>query len=633
MRLFRAIGFTQKAWAISLIFSIPILVLGWQYFSGNQAQIDFTRKERHGVAALREFVPVLKGIIDVRNATRAQLGGFDAAAAYTDARARTDAALQRLQSALATQGDPLELTAPVARLKERWDATAAAERGVDAEGRTVFGPVTTASVELLNTIGDRSNLVLDPDLDSFYLVNATVLTLPRTLEDAGQIWGWGTFATLRGGIGSEHESKWQVWSARLEAGVDEARDSLRRALAANPGLETRLDASALDQALALRKAGQAAVFEADGPRPAAYFAQGAAAVSRLEALQIDLLGVLDELLAVREQRLQHARLATWGALIVSLLLAAYLFKSFRKVLEGGLSEVTFHLHSMREGDLTTRPRAWGKDEVAGLMVTLSQMQESLTRIVSNVRSASEHLVVSSGQITGGADDLSARTEQSAANLQQSAAAMEQISATVMQSAELARSAVRLATDNTRAATQGGEVIRSTVTTMQGIHAGSSRISDIIGTIEGIAFQTNLLALNAAVESARAGEAGRGFAVVAAEVRALAQRTTTAALEVKALITANVQQVASGSEVADRAGLSMEHIVGTTRQVHELLDRIASGAAEQALSVAQTTQAIHQLDDMTQQNAALVEQTAAAASSMKSQAESLAAEVARFKVSA
>jgi methyl-accepting chemotaxis protein len=293
--------------------------------------------------------------------------------------------------------------------------------------------------------------------------------------------------------------------------------------------------------------------------------------------------------------------------------------------------VAFHINAMRDGDLTTRPRAWGSDEAAGLMQTLADMQASLRKIVSQVRGASSHIVVASTQIASGAMDLSTRTEESAANLQQTAAAMEEVSATVSRGSDTVDQATALAVTNAAAAERGGTVVAQVVETMQGINVASGRISDIIGTIDGIAFQTNILALNAAVEAARAGEQGRGFAVVASEVRALAQRSGAAAREIKTLITASVEQVEGGVRVVREAGQTMTEMQGSARRVRELLEAVAQGSREQTQGVTQSTEAVQELDKVTQQNAALVEQTAAAAGSLKDQAEALAAGVAQFKL--
>jgi methyl-accepting chemotaxis protein len=296
-----------------------------------------------------------------------------------------------------------------------------------------------------------------------------------------------------------------------------------------------------------------------------------------------------------------------------------------------LREVAFHIDAMRDGDLTTSPRAWGADEAARLMETLSQMQLSLRQIVSQVRGSSDGIVSASTEIASGAADLSSRTEQSAANLEETASAMEQIAATVRSNEETLAEATKLATNNAQVAEKGGQIIGQVVTTMQGINSASTRIGDIIGTIDGIAFQTNILALNAAVEAARAGEQGRGFAVVASEVRALAQRSAAAAREIKTLITGSIEQVEGGVRVVQQAGTAMTDMVSGARRVRELLAEVAVGAREQTQGVAQTARAVQDLDNATQQNAALVEQTAAAAGSLNQQAHDLATEVSRFKL--
>jgi len=259
------------------------------------------------------------------------------------------------------------------------------------------------------------------------------------------------------------------------------------------------------------------------------------------------------------------------------------------------------------------------------------MQDSLRHMVMSVRATSDGIVHSSGDIAFGAMDLSARTEKTAANLQQTAASMEQISATMRQASDHVLQAATLARSNADLALRGGQVMGQMVATMEQIHSASSKIGDIIGVIDGIAFQTNILALNAAVEAARAGEAGRGFAVVAQEVRALAQRSAGAAREIKGLIGASVEKVATGTGIVREAGATIDEIVGNAGKVKELLEQIATGAREQTSGVGQIGQAVAELDRMTQQNAALVEQTASAASAMKEQAHTLATDVARFQV--
>ena len=336
---------------------------------------------------------------------------------------------------------------------------------------------------------------------------------------------------------------------------------------------------------------------------------------------------VDDLHAILLADIERTAIVLVGVLLV----AGYLFLCFYKVMDGGLNETRRHLHAITEGDLSSSPSPWGHDEAAELMRDLARMQDSLRHMVLRVRVTSDQIVHSSDEIANGAMDLSARTEQAAANLEESAASMEEISATVTSSAEHTAEASQLARQNAQTAADGGRVMQEVARTMEGIRTSSARIADIIGTIDGIAFQTNILALNAAVEAARAGEQGRGFAVVASEVRMLAQRSAEAAKEIKTLISSSVEQVEAGTATVNRAGETIGQIVTGSQRVDQLLGEVASGAREQSLGIAQIGQAVQELDRATQQNAALVEETAAASSTMKQQADSLAGEVARFRL--
>ncbi|MDE2372492.1 MAG: cache domain-containing protein [Burkholderiales bacterium] len=323
----------------------------------------------------------------------------------------------------------------------------------------------------------------------------------------------------------------------------------------------------------------------------------------------------------------------WVGLIVvaGAAMAGYLFLCFYRVMDGGLKETRRHLRAMTSGDLTTSPSPWGRDEAAQLMQELRAMQDSLRGMVRRVRHSSDEIVHSSSEIASGAMDLSGRTEQAAANLEESAASMEEIASTVKNTTSHTEEASRMARSNAEAAAEGGRVMRDVMATMDGIRTSSTKIEEIIGTIDAIAFQTNILALNAAVEAARAGDQGRGFAVVAGEVRMLAKRSAEAAREIKTLIGRSVEQVAAGTGIVRKAGAAIEQIVASSQRVDQLLGEVATGAREQNLGIGQIGLAVQELDRMTQQNAALVEQTAGAASAMKEQAQVLFSEVARFKM--
>ncbi len=284
------------------------------------------------------------------------------------------------------------------------------------------------------------------------------------------------------------------------------------------------------------------------------------------------------------------------------------------------------------GDLTSQMQVQGRDETAALQRALLDMQQSLARVVGQVRSSAESIAVASAEVATGNTDLSSRTEQTASSLQQTASSMEQITGSVRQSAEAAHQARQLADSAADVAQRGGSMVAQVVQTMGEIDRSSQKIADIIGTIDGIAFQTNILALNAAVEAARAGEQGRGFAVVASEVRSLAQRSAAAAKEIKQLIGDSVERVGTGSRQVQEAGGTMEQIVSSVKRVTQMIAEVTTTANEQSEGIGQVNGTVSQLDQMTQQNAALVEQSAAAAESLKEQARKLNEVIAIFRTS-
>ena len=286
---------------------------------------------------------------------------------------------------------------------------------------------------------------------------------------------------------------------------------------------------------------------------------------------------------------------------------------------------------LAEGDLTSTVRPAGNDETTHLLKAMERMQSSFGGIVRAVKSNSQHVATSSTEIAQGNNDLSNRTEQQASALEKTAASMEELSSTVKQNADNARQANALAVSASSVAVKGGEVVGQVVETMKGINESSRKISDIISVIDGIAFQTNILALNAAVEAARAGEQGRGFAVVASEVRSLAGRSAEAAKEIKSLIGASVARVEQGTTLVDQAGVTMTEVVSSIKRVTDIMGEISAASNEQATGVAQVGEAVTEMDRTTQQNAALVEQMAAAASSLKAQANELVQSVAVFQL--
>ncbi|MBL0142063.1 MAG: MCP four helix bundle domain-containing protein [Betaproteobacteria bacterium] len=337
--------------------------------------------------------------------------------------------------------------------------------------------------------------------------------------------------------------------------------------------------------------------------------------------------------ALEEAAASGARLAmiVYVAAVFVVLVAALIGWLIVSSVTAPLREAVAVARRVASGDLTSRIEPKGRDEPAELLAALRDMNDSLGRMVNQIRSGAESIAVGAAQVAAGNQSLASRTEEHASSLEETASTLEEFATTVKQNAEHAKQASQFAASASATAQEGGEVVSKVVTTMQEVTVSSKRISDIIGVIDGISFQTNILALNAAVEAARAGEQGRGFAVVASEVRSLAQRSAASAKEIRGLIETSVGKVESGARLVEQAGKTMGELVDSVRKVDGIMVEIASASREQSSGIDQINRAITQMDSVVQMNASLVEEATAAATSMANQASGLTRSVAQFRV--
>ncbi|MFM2345607.1 MAG: hypothetical protein RL654_360 [Pseudomonadota bacterium] len=639
--LIHRLSLSRKFGLLALLCALMLAPPMTYYIVDAHSELRYTQHEVAGLAPSAAMLKLIKLTQQHRGLTATVLGGKAEAEGQRAERQReVDQALGVLAEQASAIADP-KFTEGWQRMQQQWKTLS-----TQIAQRQLAGPASFAAhselvelqIDLHGRVVSHYGLDLDPEPVSYHLIIATMTQMPRLTEQLGKARGLGSAILASGEISVTARATLSGLSEAARGDLHSTLVTLDKALEHDPALRERLTGpieqarASVDQA---REVMRTRITEAESPTmpPAEYFQAVTRAIDQLFAVHAQASEALKASLQARTDRLQRNEWLVLGLSVLMVGLCGLLARS----IVGSILQATDDARRMAEriaaGDLSSERLRAGEDELGRMMQAMEAMRLSLTEVVGTVRENAVSVAAASAQIAQGNIDLSSRTEQQAAALQQTAATMDQLGATVNHNADHAREADGLAREASALASRGGEMVSQVVGTMGGISEASRKIGDIIGVIDSIAFQTNILALNAAVEAARAGEQGRGFAVVATEVRNLAQRSAEAAREIKALISTSVERVEQGVSLVDQTGRSVGEVVESIRRVSSIVAQISAASAEQSTGVAQVGQAVTQMDRATQQNAALVEQSAAAAGTLKSQAEQLVDAVARFRVTA
>lgn len=639
-RLIANLRVWQKFTLVGLLGLVMVAVPTALVVKANLGSVTAALAEKDGLGPSGVALKLIQLTQQHRGLSASLLAGNDSVGQTRQSKQdELDQALGNMAAVLLGSLSDVVLMARADKIKSDWQALAGAV-GSKAIGSPESFRLHTALVAqqlaLLEAIVDLSGLAVDPDIAGHYIISAVLGDLPQLTEHLGQARAFGAVLLTRGEAGQADRVQVNVLGSLAQYNFDNVHSAFKKAVEADPALAAIIDkplASARAAAEQGLKLPQEKIVRAEqlAFSPNEYFSVMTKAIDA----QFELISVafhtLDGMLS---QRVQERQQTLWivAVVIVALsLLALWFAVQVTRSMVGTIGRSLTIAQKVASGDLTSIIQVQGKDEIGQLLQALRSMNSSLSNIVTQVRSGTDSIATASGQIAAGNTDLSTRTVAQASSLEETAASMEQLTSTVTQNAENAQLANELVLSASGVALKGGQVVREVMDTMAAIKVSSHKIVEIIGIIDGIAFQTNILALNAAVEAARAGEQGRGFAVVASEVRSLAQRSAASAKEIKGLIDESVSRVDEGSALADTAGQTMEEVVGSIQRVTDIMGEITVASREQTSGIEQINQAVAQMDSVTQQNAALVEEAAAAAHSLQDQADSLVAAVSVFRV--
>jgi methyl-accepting chemotaxis protein len=629
-RLMRLLRMPAKFALIIATLLVPLSMLAYLYVAKANADLDFVADERIGVKQELLIGPISDLTLQHRGQALLTILALGDESRTSQSAAAVEAALSRIEKALAKE-DPFELARSFQQIKVAW-RNASTVQYVDV------GQITANYTILANAIGayqaqvsEQSKLSLDPDVASYYLMIAGTDRLPSLISNLAPLRGLAAYAAAKPEELVSTRLRIASFMALVKADSAAAKESIARADAARPDLVSDIDTTSLsflDQYLTRVQSDIMAGASAD---PTSLFNSGSAAITRIIAIRDASLSALDVELAERQTQLRTERLVMLFGVSLALMVAAYCLVSFFMSAQSGFRSIADRVERLGRGDLVPSSAASGKDEISESINRFRVGIDALAVIIRGVRESAESISQATAEIAAGNNDLAERGSRIAGTVQKTSENMNSLAEKVSANLASARQATQLSSNALKVASSGELIVAQAMEKMTQITVSSRQIGEITEVINSIAFQTNILALNAAVEAARAGEQGRGFAVVATEVRNLAQRSATAAKEIGDLIQMSMGNVEQGASFVNRAGDAMGNIVQSVQQVSDIVAHITSASNLQSSEIGGLATAVAEVDASTQENAAMVEEIAAAVMSLAERATFLSESVRSFKI--
>jgi len=601
---------------VSLVFLLPLLLVSGLLVAELHKSVSFTVQERQGLAYVRQLHELRRHLQEKRNLEHLRLAANQQGGA-SEIAAAGQAAGAALGSLRPLAIGPLAGLPAQAALEQGWQQLQQRQASLDARASFAgHSKLITLADALAAEAADRARLSLDPEVRSVYLLAAFLKTLPDLAENLSVITGRGAAYIDSGLLEANEEQVLNATAMLARHELDRLPAQYQGILANNPGLAPALQPhlAAVPAALAFLERARNEVLNSYNQTSGREFnAAGLQAAAALQALSASSADALACLLAERAAQDTLRRNGVAAMVLLAIAVAAWLGAGFYASFTRDIRQLNRAVRAAAAGDLSVRIASPARDEIGGLANAFSGMTAALQTVLADIRSGAARIASAADELAGGSSALNGSTTTQAEALRVTVTAMEELDEAVRRNSAHADDGRQLVRQAAGVAQRGGASVGAVVDTMAAIRTSSDRIADIIGVIDGIAFQTNILALNAAVEAARAGGHGRGFAVVASEVRNLAQRSAAAALEIKQLIGDSVSKVESGNAQVDAAGATMQQVVASVRSMEEVIARITAAEAGQRSEIARINGALHRIDDMTRQNAALVVQASDSAS--------------------